>query len=275
MFISVIIPVYNSEKTILPCVESVLRAINKIKCDYEIICIDDGSSDNSLQLLTEYAEKNEGIIVIHQENHGVAHARNVGLNIAKGDYIAFNDSDDIWTEDHLESLLSVFELCSDCVCVAACHEFVSKKKLFLRKVKKYKKIYRISLNSQLFKNYFSPQTTLFTREIIDSGIRFDYTMRYAEEGFFFNLIVSEYPCYFLNKKVSENFFHKDKFGESGLSGNLRMMEKGELYNLKYAYKNLNVPFFLFIFAYTFSLLKYIRRIIITDGIKLTLKLKTK
>ncbi len=92
--VSVIIPVYNVEKYLRKCLDSV---INQTYTNLEIICIDDGSPDNSGAILDEYAQKDSRIIVIHQENSGVSAARNRGLDIATGEYIAFVDSDD-WLE---------------------------------------------------------------------------------------------------------------------------------------------------------------------------------
>ena len=89
--ISVIIPVYNVEQYLSKCLESI---INQTLQDIEIICINDGSTDNSLQILEEYAQKDSRMIVINQENQGVGVARNKGLEIARGDYIWFVDSDD-------------------------------------------------------------------------------------------------------------------------------------------------------------------------------------
>ena len=92
--ISVIIPVYNVEKYLQKCLDSV---INQTYKNLEIICINDGSPDNSGKILDEYAKKDGRVIVIHQENAGVSAARNKGLEIATGEYIAFVDSDD-WLE---------------------------------------------------------------------------------------------------------------------------------------------------------------------------------
>ncbi len=92
--ITVIIPVYKVEKYLRKCLDSV---INQTYANLEIICVDDGSPDNSGAILDEYAQKDSRIIVIHQENAGVSAARNRGLDIATGEYIAFVDSDD-WLE---------------------------------------------------------------------------------------------------------------------------------------------------------------------------------
>ncbi len=93
MFLSIIIPVYNIEKFLDDCLISCLNQ-NIDNTTYEIICINDGSKDNSLKILNTYAQKHQNIVVIDQPNAGVSVARNKGIEIAKGDYLWFVDSDD-------------------------------------------------------------------------------------------------------------------------------------------------------------------------------------
>ena len=93
--ISVIVPVYNVEKYLLECLDSI---INQTLKEIEIICVNDGSTDNSLSILKEYASKDERIKIIDKENEGQGYARKVGLDIAKGKYILFCDSDDYYSE---------------------------------------------------------------------------------------------------------------------------------------------------------------------------------
>ena len=99
--VSVIIPVYNTAEFLPQCLDSV---INQTLKDIEIICIDDGSTDNSLQILQEYAKKDDRIIVLTQENQKQGAARNKGLSIARGEYIQFVDSDDYLVKDACEKL---------------------------------------------------------------------------------------------------------------------------------------------------------------------------
>ncbi len=101
VIVSVIIPVFNSEELLKQCLDSVLNQTLK---DFEIICVDDGSTDNSLEILRKYEENDERIIVLYQENAGAGVARNKGIEIAKGEYIAFIDSDDWIESDALEKL---------------------------------------------------------------------------------------------------------------------------------------------------------------------------
>ena len=89
--VSVIIPIYNSEKYISECLDSVLNQTFK---DIEIICIDDGSTDKSFDILNRYNIKEKRITLLTQKNLGQSVARNKALEIAKGEYIYFLDSDD-------------------------------------------------------------------------------------------------------------------------------------------------------------------------------------
>ena len=89
--ISIIVPVYNVEKYLKRCIDSIL---NQSFTDFELILVDDGSTDNSGEIIDEYAIKDERIKVIHKENGGLSSARNVGIEYSKGNYIAFVDSDD-------------------------------------------------------------------------------------------------------------------------------------------------------------------------------------
>ena len=99
--ISIIIPVYNAEKYLRRCIDSVL---SQSFTDFELILVDDGSKDKSPQICDEYASQDTRVRVIHKANGGVSAARNDGLDIAKGEYITFIDSDDWVEREYLETL---------------------------------------------------------------------------------------------------------------------------------------------------------------------------
>ena len=104
--VSIIIPVYNGEKSIPRCLDSVLAQDHK---DIEVIVIDDGSKDGSFKVISEYAKKDKRIIPIHKENSGVSATRNVGLSMATGDYIQFIDVDDWLPFDSTKLLVRSME----------------------------------------------------------------------------------------------------------------------------------------------------------------------
>ena len=102
--VSIIVPVYNAEKYLHRCIDSILR---QTLTDIEVILVDDGSFDSSGKICEEYARKDSRLQVIHQKNAGVAVARNTGLDIASGEYIAFVDSDDYIEPNMYQSMMQV------------------------------------------------------------------------------------------------------------------------------------------------------------------------
>ena len=101
MTISAIVPVYNTEKLVGRCIDSVIAQTYP---NWELILVDDGSTDGSLGVLSEYENKDSRIKVIHQDNAGPGLARNKGIENASGDYIVFVDSDDVIKPDYFEKL---------------------------------------------------------------------------------------------------------------------------------------------------------------------------
>ncbi len=106
MKISTIVPVYNTEKYLNKCIDSILKQTYK---DFELILVDDGSTDTSGAICDEYAKKDERVVVIHKENGGQATARNIGLDAAKGEYVSFIDSDDYIEPEMYETMISAIE----------------------------------------------------------------------------------------------------------------------------------------------------------------------
>ena len=100
--VSVIVPIYNSEKTINRCVESI---INQTYKDIEILLINDGSIDNTLNILNDYANKDKRIVVINKKNEGVSKTKNLGIKKAKSEFIMFVDSDDYIDKEAIKKLV--------------------------------------------------------------------------------------------------------------------------------------------------------------------------
>ena len=106
MELSIIIPVYNVEKTLRRCVESVFRQSFQ---NFEMILVDDGSTDNSATMVDEIARTDNRISVIHQCNQGLSAARNTGIKAAKGKYITFIDSDDFIAQDTYKGVMDLLD----------------------------------------------------------------------------------------------------------------------------------------------------------------------
>lgn len=112
MKLSVVIPVYNAEQYLAHCLDSIF-SIDIDECLFEVICVNDGSTDNSQRVLCKYAELHSNLILIEQENQGVSAARNSGLDVARGSYVVFVDADDIIPLGSLQKLFADLELAEE------------------------------------------------------------------------------------------------------------------------------------------------------------------
>lgn len=100
--VSIVIPIYNVEKYLRRCLDSVIKQNTDL--EYEIICINDGSKDACAEILSEYAKLYKNLKVIHKENTGLSDTRNIGVDLAQGEYIMFVDSDDFISENTIEEV---------------------------------------------------------------------------------------------------------------------------------------------------------------------------
>ncbi len=111
--LSVVVPVYNAAKTIVECIQSIQ---NQTFSKLQIICVNDGSTDNSLDLINDLAKNDSRILIVNQENCGVSCARNKGISVADFEYITFVDSDDTIEPTMYEKMLEEMQLyTADCV----------------------------------------------------------------------------------------------------------------------------------------------------------------
>lgn len=180
MLLSIIIPVYNVGIYLHQCINSLLCKNN----DYEIILVDDGSTDNSPQICDEYASKYEFIHSFHKENRGVSSARNWGIERAKGEYIYFVDGDDyVIGIDYLINTLQK----EDAEGFALNSIFLDSNDNILRKYE-YDHVSKMSIekdyNNQQ-KKFHAPWSFVYRREIIlNNCILFDLNLKYAEDWLF-------------------------------------------------------------------------------------------
>lgn len=125
-YLSIIIPVYNIKSYLLRCINSVLN--QKASYLFEIILVDDGSTDGSDRICDSFADGNNYLKVIHKKNGGLSSARNAGIELAQGDYIMFLDGDD-WIEDNtLERIVELTQFKTDMLLIKAWHVDNSGKK---------------------------------------------------------------------------------------------------------------------------------------------------
>lgn len=250
--LSIVIPAYNASATIERCIESVVLQAKELKLKYEVLVVDDGSSDDTAAKIQALAKKNKNIILIQQENAGPSKARNTGMKAARGMFIALNDSDDEWLEGKLKAQMEYFMHHTDVDLV--CSQYSDT----CRSTKPVK----VNFDMEMFHNYFSCQTSLFKRSIADE-ILFPEDMKYSEDMRFFLMVLMKYRCHYVPVPATKSITGKMQFGDSGLSSQLWKMEKGELSNLSFAYKNKQISFWTFCKAVIYSLAKYFRRCILS------------
>ena len=177
--ISVIVPVYNTEKYLTRCIDSIL---SQTFTDFELLLIDDGSKDSSGAICDEYAAKDNRVRVFHKENVGVSSARNLGLDNAKCEWIAFVDSDDWVENDYLKLLYDN----NDDLVVSACIYEKPNKIVFENLIDKQINIGYNNLTDILMKGVFmTPYCALYRYDILeDYNIRFDNLLSSREDTLF-------------------------------------------------------------------------------------------
>ena len=147
--ISIIIPVYNVEDYLSECVDSIL---NQTYENYEVLLIDDGSTDKSPQICDTYSEKNNKISVIHTRNRGLSAARNLGTEKAQGEYIFYLDSDDYVENNVLERMLKIVEQDNaDIVCGNFMYTYPDRTVIAIKEEKEYEVLDTYSAMEQLVK----------------------------------------------------------------------------------------------------------------------------
>ena len=166
--VSIIIPVYNVEQYLRQCLDSV---VNQSLKDIEIICIDDGSPDNSGKILDEYAEHDSRIKVIHKENGGYGSALNCGISLAKGEYIGVVESDD-WIEHDMYEALYDGAIASDAdIIKGSFFRVINSAKNIKRKNKKIIKLYKpepfkLEENPELIDVHASLWSAIYKKDFI-------------------------------------------------------------------------------------------------------------
>ena len=210
--VSVIIPVYNTEKYLERCLDSLILQTLR---DIEIICVNDGSTDGSLEILTDYSEKDDRIIIINQVNSGMSVARNVGIDNAKGEYIGFVDSDDFVEYGFYEKLYnSAKEEGADIACASIVRENEQKKKVL---IEYNSKIVCEDVKSK-FENAKLPSccfvwNKIYRREsLLNSGVKFPIGMIYEDMVFTPNVLIE------MDKMVTvpDVFYHYWKSRKSAI-----------------------------------------------------------
>ncbi|ORP03502.1 glycosyltransferase family 2 protein [Streptococcus mitis] len=246
--ISVIVPVYNVEAYLKRCVESILH---QTYTNFELILINDGSTDSSGQICDQLAHQYENIKVYHIENAGVSNARNVGIQLATGAWITFVDSDDFVTKDYLATLASAVEGENVGFVIAPLHHIKNGIETAFPPYSGRKELWSTeeTMKELLMttKTSFFPVAKLFKRDLlVDEKFNTDYHL--AEDALFLTELLLKTRCssVFIDKPI---YYYDHREGSATTSVNRYVFDTIKVYkniiaqvsqvfpNLKYELKN--------------------------------------
>ena len=234
--VSVVLPVYNVEPYLRDCMDSI---VNQTLTDIEIICVNDGSPDNSLDILNEYAAKDDRISVYDQENGGHAVATNRGIDLATGDYLFLMDSDDVLDLRALElTYEKAIEKEVDFVLFKAINYDDENDRYYETEVYSMDKIAEVvgeevfdynDIGELMFGAIVTPWSKLFKREfVMENNIRFPEGLIFEDNVFFYEALLSAKRIYFLKEFL---FIRRWYPKSSTMNGDLRFLNSIDVANL--------------------------------------------
>lgn len=202
--ISIIVPIWNTEKYLKRCLSSL---VNQTKEDIEIVCVNDGSPDNSLKIINEFAARDPRIKVVSQKNQGVAVARNVGLKNATGTYIMWCDSDDEYAPDMCEEMFNAIE--SQKVDMVVCAINVINDEVDSKLVGDIEDYVRLKFSGKQSVSWnlivhtdVSLPSKIMKRSLIDKyKMRFPDGLHYEDAYFFDQYFTASKNVYYMNDKL--------------------------------------------------------------------------
>lgn len=226
--ISVIVPVYNVEAYLERCVESILQ---QTYAHFELILINDGSTDSSGQICDHLASQYENIKVYHIENAGVSNARNMGIQLATGSWVTFIDSDDFVTQDYLATLASAAEGLNVGFVIASLHHI---KNGIVTDIPSHSGKTELWSTEETMKELlmttrtsFFPVAKLFKRDLL-ADEKFNTNYHLAEDALFLTelLLKTRCSCVFIDKPV---YYYDHREGSATTSVNRHVFDTIEVY----------------------------------------------
>ena len=226
--ISVIVPVYNVEAYLERCVESILQ---QTYAHFELILINDGSTDSSGQICDHLASQYENIKVYHIENAGVSNARNMGIQLATGSWVTFIDSDDFVTQDYLATLASAVEGVNVGFVIAPLHHIkngiVTDLPPHSGKTELWSTEETMKELLMTTRTSFFPVAKLFKRDLL-ADEKFNTNYHLAEDALFLTelLLKTRCSCVFIDKPV---YYYDHREGSATTSVNRHVFDTIEVY----------------------------------------------
>lgn len=255
MKLSIIIPAYNAEKTIINALDSVYNQQNINDLAFEVIVINDGSTDNTFEVASNYSEKVNNLTVYSKENGGVSSARNYAIEKAIGEWIAFLDSDDVWLDCKLDKQFKVIDEVKS-IDFIGCARNNEKLTVLGHKIDE---LYKATVNDLLIKMFPQTSTALVKKSLLDKVGYYDETMTHAEDGDLWVRLCHEGDFYYLPDSLVTTGNGKNNFGDRGLSGDLEKMHLGTLKTLVKSRENKLISRTMYCFYKIFYELKFLRR----------------
>lgn len=226
--ISVVVPVYNVEAYLERCVESILQ---QTYAHFELILINDGSTDSSGQICDHLASQYENIKVYHIENAGVSNARNMGIQLATGSWVTFIDSDDFVTQEYLATLASAVERVNVGFAIAPLHHI---KNGIVTDIPSHSGKTELWSTEETMKELlmttrtsFFPVAKLFKRDLL-ADEKFNTNYHLAEDALFLTelLLKTRCSCVFIDKPV---YYYDHREGSATTSVNRYVFDTIEVY----------------------------------------------
>ena len=209
--VSVIVPVYKTEKYLVKCLNSIISQTLK---DIEIICVNDGSPDNSLNILKSYASKDNRIKIINQENSGVSCSRNNAMKIATGEFVSFVDSDDWLDKDFLEKLYNAAE--KNNADIAVCGIKRTKGWRWRYYLKDLKEEVTENINRK-FEICDVPSRSYVWNKIYRRNKLNQFNLEFVPKRYFEDMIFTPQALYYLGKLVSvPNVYYNYRINKSSI-----------------------------------------------------------
>lgn len=218
--ISIIVPIYNGQAYIKKCIQSLT---SQTYSNIEILCIDDGSTDSSLDILTNLAQQDQRIIIIHQNNSGVSAARNTGLKAASGEYIMFCDMDDWYEPDMCLEMNKIIK--KENVDLVVCNTNIIEKDDFNRDIRYFKN--QFNKKQKLTLPIIQKMNVVLWNKIYKKSLIDKYKIKFPEkcenddDCFFMQYISVSDSAYFLPFPLYNYVVHKGSLSEHVLTRNVQ------------------------------------------------------
>jgi len=208
MIISIIVSIYNSDKTLSTMIDSVLNQTYK---EFELILINDGSTDNSLDIIKEFAKKDIRIVIIDKKNSGLTKSLNIGLKKANGKYIARIDADDIWYPTKLEKQVEFLEQNQDYTLIGtAYNEIDDNGKIIYKKQRIPLLITDEEIRENIVKfNPFFHSSVMFRKKVLETIGFYNEEFKYTQDYEYWVRIMSKYKVTNIDEVLASRRYSDD------------------------------------------------------------------